>query len=217
MITKKKFQKEHLSIILITVLLIVSVIINLSSAYFTDTASVTSSSSLTFGTIAVKASEKNSSGAATYTITANEVALKAPLYKLIKIENQTGVVTQDFYLRVQLTSSSNLVSFYIAGHSLCEDNTYYGSDYSAAADFDTANWTTDNTTGFKYYNSSISLPNNDSAKYIPVVITFAEALGSENYPNNLNVQFTVNVIQSANNGYNGWADAPNAWRTAVSS
>lgn len=220
MVTKKKFQKEHLSIILMTVLLIVSVIINLTSAYFTDSASVTSSSSLTFGTIAVRALPNGETyrNDNTYPISADEVAMKEPLYKLIKIENQPNVQTQDFYMRVKLSFYNNdvidnsnpaLVTFTLAPSAEVVSANYGAENYSAASTYNASNWLAGNNDGKLYYKYSVSLPAN-SAIYIPVKITFGSTFGYENF-NNPYVKFEIEIIQSANNGYTGWnSDKPTA-------
>ena len=209
MVTKKAFQKEHLSIILMTVLLIISVVINISTAYFTDSASASNSTSLVFGTIAVKAYPNGETyrDDNTYQISADEVALGATLYKLIKIENQPATQTQDFYMRVKLSAYNNsaltnLITFSIAP-SGDVTNANYGANYSSAATFNASNWTSGNGDGKLYYNTSISLPTG-TVKYIPVEIGFNSSFGTENFEGAY-VLFEIEIIQSANNGYTGWS------------
>lgn len=217
MATKKKFNIQHLAIIVVALLLVVSTIINFSMAYFTNSTSATSSDSgLTLGTIAVNARVENTVLTDNeFSISADEVAMKAPLYKFIVLENLPNTQTQDFYMRVKLSfynddEVSELASFTLAS-AIDIRETHYGSNYSSGTNYNASNWKkgTDNK---YYYNNSVSIIGTEGKVYIPVKITFAREFGQDNFDSPY-VQFELEIIQSANNGYTGWTDTdrPASW------
>lgn len=195
----QKFNK--LAIFTIAILLVLAIVINISSAYFTDSAKASSKSGdIKFGTIAVKVSVAGATyveedGKVKFSLTADEVA-QGVVYKTLVVENKDGKQTEDFALRLKTSSNSSKISVNISS---------IATSYASSKDFVSSNWVTGSDQK-SYFNKFISLPESKKI-YIPVVIDMS-SLSSSDFATSLYVSIDWDIIQRANGGYESWTTRP---------
>ena len=206
-----KVNYENLAILISAILLALSMIINVSLAYFTDKVSSSSSSAdIRFGIIAVDASGTGAKASTTFDLTASEVAMMDDVYKTIVLKNKTGQTSETFYLRMKIyytnngTVDNSKVKVNITSSSQATSTNYSQSVLA----YNLSNWTAKGD--YFYFNNKIDITN---SQYIPLVISFDNTFGSE-YLNNGKICVDIEIVQSANNGYTAWADRPSSWPKA---
>lgn len=203
MFNSKRENLNKIAIFTIAILLALATIINISLAYFTDSASTKgggSSGEIRLGTIAIKVSVAGENyvvenGKVKFTLTADEVT-QSEVYRTIILENADGKKTEDFAMRMASNSNSSKV---IAGVSSKE------TEYVDSADLISDNWLT-GTDNKSYFTKFVHLPEGKKV-YIPVVIKMNN-LSSSDFTSSLYVTFDIEVIQAANDGYKSWETKP---------
>ena len=216
--SRKKSQTR--AIIVIAVLLALMTILNVSLAYFTDSAEAGGSGNIKFGTIHVNTAvlDKTNTEISTienssvkFSLTATEVASMDDVKDTLRLSTvSTGQKTEPFYIRMSLSAQKN-------GSATSDVNIAISSTsvgfVASSNKFVSQNWTTGKD-GKLYYSGIVDLAT-DGSQYIPLLITFDKSFGdssfsaSDTYTLNANIE----VIQYANNGYNGWSanERPVSW------
>lgn len=212
MINKKMFSTKTVSAFVLGVLLALSVLVNATLAYFTDSASSGADSVIQFGSINVETAildNKNSNqvistgssdGTINFNVDATYVASMDDVDYTLRLTDDT---TEPFYLRLTLSSSnSNKFALSIASSANSQDGTYK---------YVSSNWMQDSS-GKYYYNGIVDLAKYGS-QYIPLKLSFDNEFSDADFASNSTLQLTINVevIQSANSGYTGWSDRPTNW------
>lgn len=201
MFNSKRENLNKIAIFTIAILLVLATIINISLAYFTDSASTKGGfGEIRLGTIAIKVSVAGENyvvenGKVKFTLTADEVT-QSEVYRTIILENADGKKTEDFAMRMASNSNSSKV---IAGVSSKE------TEYVDSADLISDNWLT-GTDNKSYFTKFVHLPEGKKV-YIPVVIKMNN-LSSSDFTSSLYVTFDIEVIQAANDGYKSWETKP---------
>ena len=220
--SRKKSQTR--AIIVIAVLLALMTILNVSLAYFTDSAEAGGSGNIKFGTIHVNTAvlDKTNTEISTienssvkFSLTATEVASMDDVKDTLRLSTvSTGQKTEPFYIRMSLSAQKNGSA--TTDVNIAISNTSVGF-VASSNKFVSQNWTTGKD-GKLYYNGVVDLAT-DGSQYIPLLITFDKSFGdssfsaSDTYTLNANIE----VIQYANNGYNGWSanERPVSWPTST--
>ena len=204
MFNSKKENLNQIAIFTIAILLVLATIINVSLAYFTDSASSGGASGeIKFGNIAIKVSVAGENyvvenGQVKFTLTADEVT-QSEVYRTIVVENAEGKQTEDFAMRI--TPSSNLAD-------KIKGNISSTKTIDNSQDLISANWSESTDSKSYYFNQFIHLP--EGAKvYIPVVIKL-DNLSADDFAQSLFVTFTIDVIQAANDAYKSWETIPSS-------
>ena len=209
---KRSVLNKNLAIILIAVLLAISLSFTLTLSYFTDKKQ--SGAVIVFGKVAVKAQlvEQTSSN---LILTPQElVPGNANVYKTLKITCPSD--SESFYVRIYgVLKVDSVVSDLITLNIAETTGTSYWSAYSNIASYDVTNWKTGGDSKL-YYNYSIKHSSSgDADYYIPLSFDVSNAIGTDVINNeNANFQIIVEVIQQANNGYQGWIGYPSNWPLA---
>lgn len=211
MVKKSKVKYQNLAILVVAILLALSVIINISLSYFTDQAGESSKVDIRFGVIEVDATGTGASESTTFNLSASEVAMMDEVYKIIVLKNVEGKTSENFYLRVKLYYKNNgvvdnsKVKVNIASTSQATTSNYY---LNGVSNYNLSNWT--KSGDYYYYNNVVDITN---TQYIPLVVTFDDSFGSD-YLNNGKIYAEIDIVQSANNGYQMWEDRPSGWPNA---
>ena len=202
MFNSKRENFNKIAIFTIAILLVLATIINVSLAYFTDSASTKGDSSgeIRFGTIAIKVSVAGENyvlenGKVKFTLTADEV-VQSEVYRTIILENADGKTTEDFAMRLTAGSNSSKVEAELSPKE---------TDYIDSADLISSNWQT-GTDSKSYFTKFVHLPEGKKA-YIPVVIKMNN-LSPSDFSSSLFVTFDIEIIQAANDGYKSWETKP---------
>lgn len=206
MFNSKMKNSSQIAIFTIAILLVLATIINVSLAYFTDSASTKGGGSgeIRFGIIAIKTSvlgetySVDENGKVRFSLTADEVT-QSEVYRTIVIENEDGKQTEDFAMKIAL--GSNLPAK--IKPNIAPSKTNEGSQALISS-----NWTASTDSKSYYFNQFIHLP--EGAKvYIPVVIKL-DNLSADDFAQSLFVTFTIDVIQAANDAYKSWETIPSS-------
>ena len=204
MFNSKQKNSNKVAIFTIAILLVLATLINVTLAYFTDSASSQSNSGeISFGTIAVKVSVadevyKVENGQVKFTLSADEVT-QSQVYRTIVLENVDGKTTEDFAIRIKPGSNSTKVT---AGLSPTE------TDYIDSADLVSSNWLT-GSDGKSYFKKFIHLPTGKKV-YIPVIVEMTDDFSTADFSSAVYVTFDIEIIQSANDGYKSWTERPSS-------
>ena len=188
--TKRKISGSTIAIITLSVLLVASIIIGITLAYFTANATVTGT--ITLGdpvTVSI-----TQGGASANSLTFSGDALPGTVYSQA-IGISAPATMSDALMRAKLTIT----------------NTDGASTNVTAAT--TNSWRT-GTDDYYYYNGTVTA--NDSIDFV-TSITIPTTLTNADANKTFTVQVIVETIQQANNAANSvWSTAPAEWLTTYS-
>ena len=187
---RKKVNGATIAIIILTILLVASIAIGITLAYFTSNATV--AGNITLGnpvTISI-----TQGGASATSLTFPGDALPGTVY-----DQAIGVVAPadmtEALMRAKLTITN-------------------ADGASTSVDADATNNWVKGDDGYHYYNGSISA--NESVEYI-TSLTVPTSLTNEDANKTFNIEIIVETIQKANNAANAvWTTAPTEWLNTYS-
>lgn len=212
----KSNKIQYFVMAIIGILLFVSLLINTSLAYFTDSAQINSETTLQFGVIDVVTDIENGEpttvdeGTIKFLISATEVASMDDVKRTLVLKSpNTEVGTLPFYVRMNLNFyKDNVLNNSLATVSISNSSAGYTD---SVLNYLQSNWKT-GSDGKYYYNQAVDVKTN-GPQYIPLVLHFEDAFGEETFhaSDKLYIEVIVEVIQQAHDGYTGWTERPVNW------